>query len=222
MNPRFDIYGPVHRGLRHAMQAAVLRLGRLDAADAQDVHETVQQLGELLDWLDEHLHIEERFLHRAIEQRRAGALPASVHDDHQGHLVALAALRADLAGLAGAGADGAARAQRLYLALSRFVGENLVHMAFEEETMNPLLWALFDDAALHGIYTAILASEGPAQLGRAARWMVPAMAPQERAVVLAGARGSIDPGTFEELLAMIRGLIPPRDWLKLQAALGAA
>ena len=48
MQERVDLYGPVHKGLRHAMNACLLKLGQLDPSDAADVGEGLAQLRDLL------------------------------------------------------------------------------------------------------------------------------------------------------------------------------
>jgi hypothetical protein len=68
-------------------------------------------------------------------------------------------------------------------------------------------------------YQEIVASEGPETLVRTTRWLIPALAPEERAVVVGGARSGIPAPVFDQLLGMIQGLISPGDWTKLSGAL---
>ncbi len=226
MTDRVDLYFAVHKGLRHAMQATLLRLGQLDSEDLAAVSESLGQLRDLLVWMEEHLHIEEKFVHAAIETRRPGALLARLRDEHGGHERAFSLLRADADGLerslGESSATRAAWAARLYLAFSRFVGDNLVHMALEESDANALLWELFSDQELGGIFQAILSSESPEQLGRSVRWVLPALSPAERARVLGGARAAIPPQVFQHLMAQLRQFLSSEDSEKLEVALLAA
>jgi hypothetical protein len=226
MTDRVDLYFAVHKGLRYAMQATLLRLGQLDSEDLGEVSESLGQLRDLLVWMEEHLSIEDKFVHAAIETRRPGALLARLRDEHEGHGRAFSLLRADADGLERSLGESsgtrAAWAARLYIAFSRFVGDNLVHMALEETDLNALLWELFTDQELGGIFHAILASESPEQLGRSVRWVLPALSPAERARVLGGARASIEPQVFQHLVGQLRQFLSPRDGEKLEAALRAA
>jgi hypothetical protein len=226
MTDRVDLYFAVHKGLRHAMQATLLRLGQLDPEDASDVTESLGQLRDLLVWTEEHLHVEEKFVHAAIETRRPGALLARLRDEHGGHERAFSLLRADADGLerslGESSATRAAWATRLYLAFSRFVGDNLVHMALEETDANALLWELFTDQELGGIFKAILSSESAQQLGRSVRWVLPALSPAERARVLGSARASIAPQVFQHIMGQLRQFLSSGDCEKLEAALRAA
>lgn len=219
-----DLYRSVHKGIRNALQSNLIRLGQLDVGDTAAVSLATAALTDLLDWLHEHLTIEDRFIHAAIESRRPDELPPQARQDHAQHRREIGLLREEARALdVAAGLPASAResiAQRLYLAYSRFVGENLVHMAFEETGMNQCLWRLFSDDELHGILGRIMASESPSQLARAVRWIVPALSPDERAEVVLGARATVDPAVFAVLLRQIRSLLDPRDAEKLARALG--
>src|SRR5262249_19373542 len=154
--------------LRNYMGAALLQLGRLDLNDEHEVRRCSDALLGLVDWLEQHLHIEETFVHRALEERRRDPLLTTLRSDHAHHERAFSVLRADAVCLVSALGEAMptrrARARQLYLAFSRFVAENFSHMAAEEMEMNVLLWEAFTDAELVAIYQSIVASERPEQL----------------------------------------------------------
>lgn len=172
----------------------------------------------------EHLTIEDRFIHAAIESCDPEELPPQARQDHAQHRREIDLLHEEARALeVSAGLPASARepiAQRLYLAYCRFVGENLVHMTFEETEMNQRLWRLFSDDELHVMLGRIMASESPSQLARAVRWIVPALSPGERATVVLGARATVEPAVIAVLLRQIRSLLEPRDMEKLARALG--
>lgn len=223
MDERLDLYAGVHKGLRSCMQAALLRLGQADPADPEDVRAALDGLREALTWNGEHLEIEERFVHDAIERRDPGHRVA-LRDEHEDHRRTMAVLRADADALERSVgepvASAGARLRQLYLAFSRHVAENLAHMAYEETEMNARLWSLFSEPELLEIFAAIVASETPEQLGRSVRFILPALTPADRAALLGGARPNMPVEVFDGLLATIRGLVSPRDWAKLEEALG--
>ena len=218
-----DLYQTIHKGLRNALQANLIRLGRLDVDDPADIEATTAELEDLLEWLHEHLTIEETFVHAAIEQRSPLEPPAQTRHDHEHHQRDIRILQGDCRLLASSadlpGPVREALARQLYLCLGRFVGENLVHMTFEETVMNTQLWKLFSDKELHAIHGRIMASITPPEFARAVRWMIPALNPTERAAVVKGARATIDPVVFGILLAQIRSLLDARDREKLERAL---
>ena len=224
MSQRFDLYSAIHKALRNYMSAALLQLGRLDLSDQREIADCASTLLVLVDWLENHLAIEERFVHRALEERSRASLLSALRRDHAEHERSFLLLRNDVAALLGASSDDLvarhARTRHLYLALSRFVAENFLHMAVEETEMNPLLWQTFTDEELFGIYRAILASERPEQLDLSVSWLLPAIPPDERARVVGGARAAMPPTVFNELLKQIGSVLGPRDHQKLVDALG--
>jgi hypothetical protein len=223
MSSRFDLYAMIHKALRNYMGAALLQLGRLDLTDELETKCCSSALLGLVDWLESHLEIEERFVHTALAERRPTALLDQLRRDHDEHLRSFALLRSDAESLAATLADPLdarrARARHLYLALSRFVAENFLHMAVEETEMNALLWDTFSDEELFGIYQAILASERPDQLGLAVTWLLPAIAPDDRVKVVAGARAAMPSVAFDELAERVREVLGTRDFEKLARAL---
>jgi hypothetical protein len=226
MSPRFDLYSAIHKALRNYMGAALLQLGRLDVTDELEVHACGATLLGLIDWLEHHLAIEERFVHGALAERQTTPLLSSLRRDHAEHERSFSLLRQDVAVLVGSLGDDAearrARTHHLYLSLSRFIGDNLVHMANEETELNPLLWAAFTDDDLLGIYGRILASERPEQLELSVRWLLPAVEPDERVRIVGGARAAMPAPVFEQLLPQVRSVLSARDYDKLVDALGLA
>jgi hypothetical protein len=224
MSNRFDLYAPIHKAIRNCMQTTMIRLGRLGVDDESDVADAIAQIREMIAMLEAHLHLENAFVHPAVLARRPAGL-GQLPDDHEHHERAFAVILRDTDALERATAEPhdvrQGRAHRLYLDVSRFVAENLVHMSIEETELNPLLWTLFDDRELYAIYQQIIASEGPETLTRTTRWLIPALSPEERATILAGARVGIPAPVFEQLLGMVHGLISSADWTKLQIALAA-
>jgi hypothetical protein len=222
MSNRFDLYAPIHKAIRHCMQSTLVRLGRIDVSDPADVADVSAQIREMVAMLEAHLHLENTFVHPAVLARRSNGL-GQLADDHEHHERAFAVLLRDTDALERATSESPptrqGRAHRLYLAVSRFVAENLLHMTIEETELNPLLWSLFDDSELVALYQQIIASEGPETLERTTRWLIPALAPAERAQVLIGARPNIPPPVWDHMLGMVEGLLSERDWTKLTAAL---
>lgn len=217
--PRHDIYAFIHKGLRAALGETLAAAGRLDVGDAEDVAQATAQVRALLDLCEHHLENEERELHPALERRRPGSA-ARTAGDHVHHVAAIAQLRGLADALdAGAGAARAQAAAALYRALALFVADNLEHMNVEETQNNAVLWAEYTDEEIRAIEQRIVASHTPDELAAALRWMVPSMAPVERANLLGGIARSAPREAFEGLLASLKRHLSARDWFKLTAAL---
>lgn len=212
---RHDLYAHIHKALRLAMCETLTQLGRLDAGDPLDIAAGVGQLDALLDAAQHHIDKENSFLHPAIEARRAGA-SAAIESEHEEHLDSIATLRAEGAALRAMPSPAAA--QRLYRRFASFVAHNFEHMAVEESRHNQALWASYTDAELQALHGRILASIGPREMSETLRWMIPALAPAERAELI----GGLPPEVQGPVLATARALLNDAAWAKLARAMGQA
>ena len=64
-------------------------------------------------------------------------------------------------------------------------------MHVEETAHNALLWQHYGDAELAELHGRLMASVGPADKELAARWMLPASTPAERAAMIAGMKAEV-------------------------------
>lgn len=215
--PRLDLYDAIHKALRLFMTDTLVRIGRLDAADAAETGAALDQLGELLEACRSHVEKEDKFVHPAIEARRPGET-ARIAAEHVRHLDAIAELEAEAATLRAW--PTASATLRLYRHLARFVGENFEHMAVEESEHNPTLWAVCSDAELLDVHQRIVASIEPAQMAGVLRWMLPALTPAERAAMLGEMRPQMPAPAWQGVLDIARRHLDDGAWAKLTRALG--
>ena len=220
--PRLDLYAPIHKALRAAMTDTLLRLGRVDVSDAEELAETIDALEALLDLCTGHIEHENAFVHAAIEARQPAGAECTAHD-HVEHLASIEALRDEGRRLrATAGAERMAPALRLYRHVALFVAENFQHMHIEETVNNAALWAHYSDAELAALHDRLVASISPQENLAVARWMVPALSPLERAAMLNGAKAGMPPEAFLAVVEHVRPHLDARGWQKLAPAIGVA
>ena len=203
---RFDLQGPVHKGLRGALADALLAIGRMDAGDECEVRDALARLEEVLLLCEKHAERENAVVNRAIEARRPGA-SAAFALDHVRHADALEALRA----------MAARRDARLYSAFAAFMADTLRHMSNEEWDGDAALRALFSEAELgemqRRLDASLAAPEGMPML----RWMIPALSHGER-VELLGRLRAVSNDAFEAALALARMHLRERDYGRLTLA----
>jgi hypothetical protein len=192
--PRPDMYAPIHKALRSIMADTLLRVGRLDVSDAGEMAATLGQVEALLDVCTSHLAHENAFVHPAIEARQPGTA-GRIAAEHEDHLQAIAALREDTRQLRASATP--SLATRLYRHLALFVAENLQHMHYEETVHNEALWTHYSDADLKEIHDRLLASIAPPEMMQVLRWMVPALAPMERAGLMGELKAALPPEAFQ-------------------------
>ncbi|MEO8526057.1 MAG: hypothetical protein ABI460_15130 [Caldimonas sp.] len=218
--PRLDLYASIHKALRACMADTLVRIGRIDVADAGDRDEALAQLEQLLMFCSDHVRHENTFVHTAIEARQpAGA--SRIAEEHVEHLESIAALREEAAALGSAAADIApALALRLYRHLALFVAENFQHMQVEESMHNALLWQHYSDAELAALHGRLMASLSPQDKLMTMRWMMPASTPGERAMMVAGLKAEMPPEALLGVMTMLRPHLDARGWAKLARAAG--
>lgn len=218
---RHNMYGFIHKALRHFLGDTLVALGRLDVADAPETDAVLAQTRQLLALCRMHLEHENRFVHPALEACDPGsaARTAGEHVHHEEDIAllldqveAVDATRGDLPACMAA-------ANRLYRHMAVFVGENLIHMDYEEREHNATLWAHYTDSQLHAIEGAIVAALTPATSALSMRWMLPALSHPERVGLLEGLRANAPAPVFGGALAAARERLGARDWDKLSASL---
>jgi hypothetical protein len=207
---RFDLYGRVHKALRAMMAEALLALQRADPGDAAETREARAQLEELLAYCEGHAAVENEFIHRALESRRAEASCFLAKDHH--------AQESEIEALRAAAASGE---RDLHRRLAIFIADNFRHMEDEERRGNALLWELFSDAELLAIHRALVASRPREETVTTMRWMLPAMNHAERVEVV-GAMRAAPPAVLAAIMGIARSHLRARDMQRLEEALQIA
>lgn len=217
--PRRDMYAFIHKGLRAFMADTLTGLGRVDVEDELEFAQTCARVQQLLEFCRSHLRHENDFVHPAMERHAPGSA-ATVAQEHVGHEQAIAALAEGTARLMACAPDRRARAAHaLYQQLALFVAHNVEHMHVEETAHNAVLWAHYSDAELAALEGALVASIPPEEMRVVLRWMLPFMAPAERAAMLADMRRQAPAPVFEGVLQIVRPHLSASEWAKLGRAL---
>ncbi len=196
---RKDIYGPVHKGLRHAH---ALMLQRISAADfAVDTTALIRDVRRHLALAATHLADEEAFVHTALERRVPGATER-LDKQHRNHREHLGALEKTLLQIEG-GERTCFAGRRLYHQFISFVADDLDHMAEEEFVCFPLLCQHFSDEELAAIEYAIVQSLSPDMANAFAEIMLAAGNVHERAALLDKLRASMPSSAYEQLFRSV-------------------
>lgn len=220
--PRHDFYCFIHKALRHLMSHTLLRLGCMDAENAETSAAVLDDVQVLLTQLRGHLQHENDFVHTAIEARRPGGARHTA-DDHLQHLDAIANLEDELRALRDQRAgQRAPQALRLYRHLAEFVGENLIHMQVEETQNNAALWALYDDAELQAIHERLLASVPPHEMALVVRCMAASLNDDELVLLFDSMRQTAPPPAFDAMFGIARSQLDDTRGARLARALGRA
>lgn len=211
---RWDLYGPIHKGLRHAHAQMSTRLGRADYTG--DVRPLIADLRAHLALAAKHLGHEEAFIHTLLEASAPAALQ-TLDEEHRRHRDRFEALGALIDRLeTAAPAERERRGRMLYLAFTAFVAEDLEHMRREETETWPLLCAQFSDAELIALEMRIVASLAPEDNIAFMRIMLPAMNPSERIGLLRGMKAGAPPEAYAAVIELAaRPTLPVEDFAEL-------
>lgn len=172
---RVDMFGPIHKALRCALADLLVSMGRASFLEDVQAQRVVADLEEVLFLCEGHLAHEDRFVFPRLATRLSGPLE-SIESAHDAQPRMIAELRALAASVARAPIDKRPLVGRtLYLHYSAFVGEALLHMAEEEQVVEPLLERLFTDEEIEEVRAQIQASLTPSEVERITRFILRAV-----------------------------------------------
>ncbi|GAB3258460.1 hemerythrin domain-containing protein [Chitinimonas naiadis] len=217
---RYDIYALLHKGLRAYLSHVLLEVGRTDWRDRANRQSSIVTVRELLGVCEAHLEQKHSRIHPAMEARRPGAskqahlhYQSHRHSINQLHDVAVTVETANHYNMDSAG-------EWLYRELAMFVADNLELMAKEESYNNRVLWETHSDAEIIAIEQQMVAAMPADRMLPLLRWTVPNLAPDERALMLGEMlRDGASAEVFDCALAMLRALLPPKEWGRLTTSL---
>lgn len=209
---RWDLYGAVHKGLRRAHALMLARLGSADFGG--DTQELLTDLRRHLALSAIHLADEEEFIHPALEARVPGA-PDVIEYQHEHHRAHMAAMAVEIRRIS-QGDDAPAAGRRLYALFTRFVADDLDHMAFEETVIFPLLCRHFSDEELMELEHAIVHSMTPEISGAFAAIMLAGANIDGRVALLRGMQLGMPAGAYADLFhSAVQPVCTPRELVRL-------
>lgn len=201
MESRLSFYRDVHKGIRSFLLDLTVAAGRLEWNDAAQVAIFREQAELTFRLLSGHAHHENEYVAPLLDEA-APHVARILGDNHQDQEVTLDRLQNQLRAINCSSDEAAIAGHRFVVAISRFAGESLVHMADEEEIAMPAIWGAFDDATILRTHNALVGSIAPDEMAAVLRWMLPAMNATERVQMLEGIRSTAPQPVF----AFVRGI----------------
>lgn len=219
---RPDIYAKVHRGLRVSLYNLSTLIGRTEFTDDREVGAMRAGALEVLHFLDEHAHNEERWILALLEEKS----PGSADHDHESHERIEAELdefrRAldDIAQMP-VGPERSTAGETLYHQYNRFLSGYLLHMEEEERETTASLHKLCTDNELRGITANIMQHSKPDDLEMALRAFIPAIDKRLRNEFVSEVASSAPPEVTEWLLGIARDTLVEKEFSDLVKSLPA-
>ncbi|WP_194778428.1 hemerythrin domain-containing protein [Pararhodonellum marinum] len=198
---RINPYLLPHKGLRHLLAKTSLLAGNLDVSKQSDIEQLHFLSLELFFLLEQHARTEDHMILPLLEQKAPGSTIENM-EEHERLEAMVHQLATQLDQL-----RFKAEPQLFidyFLELSDFHSQYLAHMIMEERAVLDLIWTHFSDQELMDLHHRILASFSPEKILRWFRYIVPALNPSERFMVLSGLRDKAPKPFFDALIEVIK------------------
>jgi len=203
--PRVNLYGFPHKGLRNGLSQLSMLAGNTDYSDELALDKIRNLTDELVLLLDTHAEKEDQIVLPALEERAPGSTAENIeeHIELENEVEAfhdlLRSMSTDSSPTMGAG---------FYEAVNSFYAKYIIHMDMEEKDINPILWEHFTDDELMGIQGQILGSFSPEMMMKWFEYIIPALNPFERTIMLGGFKQNAPSEAFDTAINMLRNFMP--------------
>jgi hemerythrin-like domain-containing protein len=217
---RYNIFFPVHKGLRTMLYETAIQLQQTSFADADEAADTIEQVKTVVDLFESHAHKEDNYVFPAIAAWEPSVVAAFEQEHAEDHELG-ESLQKWLTAFEYALAPSAKQTigEELTKAYIQFMVFNLRHMAKEEQTISPILWRYYTDSELHDITLKIMKAVPQQEMAFFSRWMVRGLNNAEILYWLRGVKNTAPAPAFEALLAVAEKELHPHRWSFLQESL---
>ncbi len=214
--PRVDIYNFPHKGLRSLMSQISFLAGNTDYSNQQSLDELKRKTAELFLFLNLHRQSEEEDLLPALEAKLAGSTQENMeeHELLEKEVDQIVSFLENLS-VEAAPAEGA----QFYSMLNGFQAEYMDHMAMEESKMNLVIWDHFTDEELMGVHGTIMSKLAPEHIVLLFKYIVPALGPMDRKIILSGFKANAPEEFFNQVLSVVREQMPASSFDSMVASL---
>ena len=219
--PRFDVYGSFHKGIRSLMTELMYELGKSDVNNTSELSALGKKLGFLWDILHVHAQAEEEFIFPHL-LKKDKSFHMKLKQAHEKFEKDADFFRKSFKEFIEMDTEVAEKQQELTKFTKRyntFVSEYFSHMQDEELGANPILWGMLDDGQLMEILSNMSQKATVELREYFLPYLLRATNPLERVGVLMGMRRSMSESTFTRTLEIARGSLAESDWQKLKKAL---
>ncbi len=170
---RYNIFYPVHKGLRALLYETALQIQQTDFANTEEAEQSLAQLEIVLQLFDKHAHSEDTLVFSAIEQYEPSVADIFEKEHEKDHALG-ERLKEFSAAFSNAGTEDGKiiLGKKINQAFIDFMVFNLEHMAKEEDIINTALWRYYTDAELQGITQKIAAAIPPSLMALYSQWMM--------------------------------------------------
>ena len=217
---RYNIFFPVHKGLRALLCETAQLLQQTNFTDVDEAADAIERVAAVISLFESHAGKEDNYVFAAINAYEPSVVAAFEQEHDEDHALGQA-LQNWVTALEYAKAPSAKQTlgEELTKSFMQFMVFNLRHMAKEEQVINPLLWRYYSDEELHGITQKIIASIPLQEASYFSKWMVRGLNNAEILGWLKGVKNSAPQPVFQSLLGIAEEELHPHRWNLVQESL---
>ncbi|MDB5207617.1 MAG: hypothetical protein JWR72_2692 [Flavisolibacter sp.] len=217
---RYNVFFPVHKGLRAMLFEASLQLQQTTFTNTEEAAAAIESIKTVIAVFESHAQKEDSYVLPAIAAYEPSVVAAFEQEHIEDHQLAESLDRWLTA--FGYAVDPAVKqsfGEEVIKAFVQFSVFNLTHMAKEEEVINKILWRYYTDAELHGITQNIMSTIQPAEMALFSKWMVRGMNNNEISGWLKGIKASAPKPVCGAMLSLVESELSTHRWSVVQESL---
>ncbi|KIL38174.1 hypothetical protein SD70_27990 [Gordoniibacillus kamchatkensis] len=218
---RFDLYAPVHKGIRAALSGLCYQAGSVDSMDDERVNAFVEEFKRVIVILHAHSRDEDTHINESYEKYAPETL-RELEEEHTGLEQKLEEL-VELVNQLESGKQNPGQQEKIWYQigkdLNRFTAEYFMHLQREEGPGMKALWEHLTDDQLKVISMNIRSSIPPQAMMIFMHYIIPAISHQERVVMLSDMKSVAPREFYEEVVRIAENRLEPQSLSELKSAL---
>jgi iron-sulfur cluster repair protein YtfE (RIC family) len=219
--PRYDVYGPVHKGIRFLMTEIMYELGKSDVSNLSELNSLEEKSKYLWDILKAHAEGEEEFLFPHLERENKSFF-TKMKQAHDHFHEEIDILRNNFRKIkeTDIGSDEKVELMSNFIKqYNTFLSQYFSHLQDEELEANPILWKALSDDELMVIVPKIASKSPPEIMQYFMVYFLRAVNHTERLGLLMGMQKNAPEPVFKGILNIAEDSLEDSDWQRLKQSL---
>lgn len=221
MYNRYDLYGPVHKGLRYALSGICYQAGSIDISNDQNLKSFIEEWRQIVVILEMHSHSEDHYLNDAY-LKYAAETANQLEVEHDVLNQKVQNIDNVVNQLEQPETTLTERSRLWYQLgrdLNRFTADYFNHLQREEGPGMEALWNHLSDEQLHEYSVNIRSAIPPHAMMIFLHYMLPAISHQDRAAMLGGMKLFAPQEAYEAVLRLAEARLESQSWSALKSEL---
>ncbi|MFX1578117.1 MAG: hemerythrin domain-containing protein [Promethearchaeota archaeon] len=214
---RAQLFGLIHKGIRHILNSRVLQLSQLDFRVVADVKSQSEEVKKSFEVLHVHAAAEEEFVFPHIKKKDPDLFERLIRD-HQTFTPIMDSLEQQVKALI-VDEERTMKGYEVTQAFNDFVAKYSAHMMVEEGMAMPILWEVLKDNQIMEIIGKMSMKPAPEVSQYFLLYLVQATSPMERIGILSGMKSFMSTDMFQGAMQTAQKALSTEEWDALRQAL---